>query len=305
MNRLSNLLHPVYIFSLGLLLLNDFMLKDMYGNWFTGKLSDFAGLFAFTWFFCTIFPKSVKSICWIVAAGFIWWKSSFSNNFILQLNDLGLPVSRVLDFSDLMGLSVLPIVSLLFGHYPTKPQFSSPLVYALLSCISLFAFSATSMPYKVLQSPPKADIFYGYDIKVKVPKDSVMARLYRSALPIRKVMDYENNLNYSAAARFPGHRTMYVKYDSLLVIDSLRIQMPYYTIPYPTDSLDFRQDRGILRDIYFKVFPENEKRTIIQLVNGNFNHPIDLQDWRLMKDYSELHTELIEQQILTIVNDLD
>lgn len=41
------LLHPAVWLSIGLLLLNDHYLKARYGNWWTGKLSDFAGMIFF------------------------------------------------------------------------------------------------------------------------------------------------------------------------------------------------------------------------------------------------------------------
>lgn len=40
------LANPVFISSLLLLLLNDFVFKPVYHNWLTGKLSDFCGLIA-------------------------------------------------------------------------------------------------------------------------------------------------------------------------------------------------------------------------------------------------------------------
>ncbi|RME80567.1 MAG: hypothetical protein D6775_15855, partial [Caldilineae bacterium] len=41
------LAQPATLFSIGLLLLNDHVLKIVAPSWFTGKLSDFAGLFFF------------------------------------------------------------------------------------------------------------------------------------------------------------------------------------------------------------------------------------------------------------------
>jgi hypothetical protein len=41
------LVHPVAILSIAILILNDHVLKGAYGNWLTGKLSDFAGLVFF------------------------------------------------------------------------------------------------------------------------------------------------------------------------------------------------------------------------------------------------------------------
>lgn len=46
--RSEILASPGFLISLSLLLCNDFVLKPTFSNQFTGKLSDFAGLFAFT-----------------------------------------------------------------------------------------------------------------------------------------------------------------------------------------------------------------------------------------------------------------
>lgn len=51
MNSLSTALrcftHPLTLISLGVLLLNDHILKTLTPSWLTGKLSDFAGVFFF------------------------------------------------------------------------------------------------------------------------------------------------------------------------------------------------------------------------------------------------------------------
>jgi hypothetical protein len=41
------LVHPIALGSIALLMVNDHVLKPTYGNWITGKLSDFAGLVFF------------------------------------------------------------------------------------------------------------------------------------------------------------------------------------------------------------------------------------------------------------------
>ncbi len=45
--RLKYLVSPLFIFVLFLLIINDFFLKAAFHNTFTGKLSDFSGLFIF------------------------------------------------------------------------------------------------------------------------------------------------------------------------------------------------------------------------------------------------------------------
>jgi hypothetical protein len=43
----TGLLHPASLFAIGVLLVNDHVLKEAWGGWWTGKLSDFAGLLLF------------------------------------------------------------------------------------------------------------------------------------------------------------------------------------------------------------------------------------------------------------------
>lgn len=47
---LKKLGNPVFLIALFILILNDWVLKHTFNNTLTGKLSDFAGLFAFAFF---------------------------------------------------------------------------------------------------------------------------------------------------------------------------------------------------------------------------------------------------------------
>src|SRR5215218_2765448 len=100
--KASLLLHPVFISSLILLLLNDFYWKYEYGNWLTGKLSDVAGFIVLPVFCRVIFP-SVSRLKIAVAsiAFFVWWKSPLSQFAIDYLNtSFQWPIRRVVDYSD-------------------------------------------------------------------------------------------------------------------------------------------------------------------------------------------------------------
>lgn len=52
----GRLLHPVIALSVALLVLNDHVLKQAYPSWWTGKLSDFAGLIFFPVFLGALVP---------------------------------------------------------------------------------------------------------------------------------------------------------------------------------------------------------------------------------------------------------
>ena len=65
---------PVFLASLALLLANDFYFMAQWSNWFTGKLSDFAGLVAFALFWSAVFPRRARLVHIVVGVGFVLWK---------------------------------------------------------------------------------------------------------------------------------------------------------------------------------------------------------------------------------------
>lgn len=139
------LLHPAFLLSLVSLLLNDFYFKYEFHNTFTGKLSDFAGLFSFAVFLSVIFPGYKKAVVVLIALLFILWKSPLSDPLIYFFNHtLHLPVHRVVDYTDYVALLILPLSFYLKPvHY--TPGFLRQLATTCIGIISLTAFTATSM----------------------------------------------------------------------------------------------------------------------------------------------------------------
>lgn len=132
-----------FIISLVVLLLNDLVLKQAFANWFTGKLSDFTGLFVFVLFWSALFPKNKRFIYGLTAALFVLWKSSWSQPFIDSWNSYGvLPIDRVVDLSDLTALSILPLAYFIESRSNELREIKlSPVIPFL---VSAFAFAATS-----------------------------------------------------------------------------------------------------------------------------------------------------------------
>jgi hypothetical protein len=62
MKRKELIFNPYFIGGLSVLMLNDFYLKHEYGNYLTGKLSDFAGLLIFPMFVTFLLPLLKVSI---------------------------------------------------------------------------------------------------------------------------------------------------------------------------------------------------------------------------------------------------
>lgn len=143
------LLSPLFLSSVAVLVLNDFYLKAQFGNFLTGKLSDFAGLFAFPLFFIALLPRRRLWIYIVTAFGFTFWKTPFANGFIESWN-LYIPahIGRTIDYGDLVALCVLPL-SYLYAGVARQRRVSlqrlqnAATVGSVL--FSLFAFTATQL----------------------------------------------------------------------------------------------------------------------------------------------------------------
>ena len=172
------LLHPLFLTSLALLLLNDFYLKYEFHNWFTGKLSDFAGLFVFAIFFIAIFPIHKKKIIISAALFFIWWKSSYSNSFIALLNEtLPLQVERTVDYTDLIALLVLSFAFLLKNSC-YKPSYLRSLAVYLVAGISFFSFCATSMVPHLYYTPYREnEVWFDEKFYSSFSKNEILEKL--------------------------------------------------------------------------------------------------------------------------------
>lgn len=70
MRRFDLLRSPLLLLAVGVLLLNDLVLKAAFHNWLTGKLSDFAGLAAVTIFCCALGPRHVRKVGGAIAVLF-------------------------------------------------------------------------------------------------------------------------------------------------------------------------------------------------------------------------------------------
>src|SRR5215813_11555801 len=70
-DRTRILSSPALVGALGILLLNDHVLKPALHNWVTGKLSDFAGVFLFPMFLTAVAPHRKPWIYLFTVMGFV------------------------------------------------------------------------------------------------------------------------------------------------------------------------------------------------------------------------------------------
>lgn len=140
----ARLVTATYLVALLTLLINDHLLKGVYGGALTGKLSDFAGLFALGLFASAIAPRHARAICCVIAVLFTVWKSPLSQPAIEGWNaTFALQIDRVVDYSDLAALVVLPFA--VSAAEAARRAASSRVATLLVAVVSFVAFTATSV----------------------------------------------------------------------------------------------------------------------------------------------------------------
>jgi hypothetical protein len=171
------------------------MLKDLFQNWITGKMSDFAGLFVFPLFWAAFLPRRATYIYVVVAFGFIFWKSPYSEPLIDNLNlVLPLTVRRIVDLSDLLALVVLAPSYTYSQHaqreparlFTYSPRIKKVLAYGIC-LLSVFAFTAT-------QFEGEQRISFDKEYELNMPRDKAIDRLDKIGL---KYVSYYRLPDYS------------------------------------------------------------------------------------------------------------
>jgi hypothetical protein len=136
--------HPLFIFCVLTLILNDWYFKQTFHNSLTGKLSDFTGLFAFPYLLSALFPKNTNKIHIGTVLLFVLWKSEFSQPLIDVINGLGIAINRTVDFTDNIAL-----LSIFISYFALKSNSSITVksllkkIFIIVSCLS---FMATTLP---------------------------------------------------------------------------------------------------------------------------------------------------------------
>jgi hypothetical protein len=99
-----------FLFAVTALLLNDWWLKQAFPGVVSGKLSDFAGVAIAALVFFASYPRRAYVGYVAISLAFLWWKSPGSTALIELINDTApFHIGRVVDYSDLLALMVLPL----------------------------------------------------------------------------------------------------------------------------------------------------------------------------------------------------
>lgn len=277
MKRRELILNPYFIVGLIVLLLNDFYLKYQFGNFVTGKLSDFAGLLIFPMFVTSIIPSLRKKISLLSGIGFFIWKLPLFTPVIDLINQFSfIPIHRVIDYSDYIALLILPLSHYLINNSEGfvligKRRIISFLRLSLLG-VSFCAFCATSMP-RVWEAP-QGTIYIDKSYTVKLPKDSVINTI--------KQLGYNCDFYQGDTLGQNDYRTFTIDY-------------------YQTDNIILTDD-GFHADTILNVKytlteikPSKTKLTIINVTLPKEGH---IQDWKNLKRLSKRYDSLLKEGLI-------
>lgn len=198
---------PLFLLCLSLLICNDWIWKAQFGNEWTGKISDFAGLAVFPLFWAAFFPRFKKHTFVLTAIVFIWWKSPYCQFFIEAWNSVVFfPLARVADYTDLWALLVLPFAyhyqgeSLCFRPSFSLPHFAAkPLTFFIVG-VSSFAFVATSIP----PSTKQMEIVYDESYLFPFSKEELQNRIFN----LYQKYDIGAHLELPETTRYGSHIEM-------------------------------------------------------------------------------------------------
>jgi len=258
----------VFLFALFTLILNDAILKWQFHNWWTGKLSDAAGLIVAPIFLFILFPKIKQHAVFALGLFFIFWKSPFSQSMIDFVNSLSaLNFHRVVDYSDLITLPFLGIPYFLIGKN-RKPillgifkKFNPSLLILVLTSFTLFSTSMVRYAF------PEGDIYLGKSFKVKKSKDYIFNKFEQKGYVIKDTT-FSDSIS---------------RYNSYFFIEN------------------FVLNRDTLFNVKFNLTEESKRKTQIYIINISFNEAYDKQSWREMRRESRYFKRMIKRAFKDII----
>ncbi|WP_462250863.1 hypothetical protein [Ferruginibacter sp.] len=228
----QKLAHPAFILSVLLLITNDWLFKVSFHNFITGKLSDFAGLFAFPFFLSTVFPRLKKPLHVFTGVLFIFWKSDLSQPIINLLNSIYIPVNRTIDFGDNIAL-ISVIFSYIFFNTCTQPYIAKPIFIKVIAIVSCIAFMATSVPPRDLRKFIAIDKEYPFNFSKREllsRLNSVQLKEINQANKVSGQVDFDSETNVFHFHGETDTLALILDYEKIKDTDTVRYKTSFVEI---------------------------------------------------------------------------
>jgi len=241
---------------------------------FTGKLSDFVGLFSLPIFLALVFTKTRKWIASIIGCLFIIWKLPLADPFIAYWNAFNIvEISRAIDYSDYLALTMIPLahrINISDSILATRSLLKTSMNQASLATmmiLSVVIFCSTSMREPAF---PIGDILIDDTYQIKdISEESIIKQLKDQGLTISI-----DSVLYTARNR-------------------KRIK-PYYQIDQWISNYDNKIDT--LYDINFWIYKAPRKSTIY-IMNCSVSNDLELQDWKNLKWKTKYYKRLLKRNL--------
>ncbi len=286
MKKKELIVDPYFIIGLFVLILNDFYLKQRYGNFLTGKLSDFSGLLIFPLFVAVLFPKLKRSISLITGIGFFLWKLPIMDVAIDWINQYSFfAIGRVVDYSDYMALLILPFSHFLINRkrenyiIPFNRHILSFSRYGLLA-IAFISFCATSMVPRFTPEMPKGTIYIGKSYDIKLSKDSIINAV--------------RNLGYDCVYHQDS-----AYYRGRITQDSSSIkEIGYYQTNNIITYSDYSMYADTLTNVKYELTEIKPNKTRLTIINVTLPRKGNIQDWKQLKLLSEQYESWLKDNLI-------
>jgi hypothetical protein len=219
------LLNVVFVFCLLILLLNDHYLKDEFGNWFTGKLSDMTGIIILPLLLAFVFSKLQQHATWISALLFAFWKSPFSEGLINLYNEYAfIQTSRIIDYTDLYVLLLLPIPYFIIKRVDSLNAIKIKQVNPLLILFpTVGALLATSPPPRIYYTRSEGNLkCYGCNITVNYTQDEIVEKLKKHGIVFSHIAPIDSNALCMAPFLKKENVHVYILKQLIIEKDTLR-----------------------------------------------------------------------------------
>lgn len=275
------ILNPYFLIGLCLLMANDFVFKYEYGNFITGKLSDYVGLLIFPMFVAYLVPKLRRSISLIVGFAFFIWKTPLATPFIEQVNGLfSFSLYRTIDYTDYMALPILLLSHYLINNYEYKVWIPGMIrqkqfcTYSIL-VVAFFAFCATSVPRPF--EMPQGTVYIGKSYNIKLSKDSIITTIKQL-----------------------GYNCDYYESDSVRLRNGILPKSYYQTdniVRYYRNG-EILEVIDTIGNIKYTLTELNPKKTRLSIINVTISEDANLQDWQQLKVVSKQYEKWIKENLI-------
>ncbi|SFN07605.1 hypothetical protein SAMN05421594_0836 [Chryseobacterium oleae] len=191
MRNRNLILNYIFISCLAILFLNDHFFKFQYTSWFTGKLSDVVGIILLPMLLTYLFPKLKQYSVFVAGFLFAFWKSPYSENLIQLYNTVSpIPLHRVVDYTDLLVLLLLPVPYILIKNTRIIDHFAfkkiNPSFVLLPSMLILMSTSNGSRYFSYVPYSGNLHFNNNTSFEINKSKNEVLLELKKRDIRVEK-----------------------------------------------------------------------------------------------------------------------